>query len=46
MAKIKIAGDAVIVTSALKTEVWFLAGEDSSFITGQVLSPNGGFVIV
>lgn len=23
----------------------FLAGEDSSFITGQVLSPNGGFVI-
>ena len=25
--------------------VWFLAGEDSSFITGQVLSPNGGFVI-
>lgn len=26
--------------------IWFLAGEDSSFITGQVLSPNGGFVIV
>lgn len=25
--------------------IWFLAGEDSSFITGQVLSPNGGFVI-
>ena len=25
--------------------VLFLAGEDSSFITGQVLSPNGGFVI-
>lgn len=25
--------------------VWFLASEDSSFITGQVLSPNGGFVI-
>jgi len=26
--------------------IWFLACEDSSFITGQVLSPNGGFVIV
>lgn len=26
--------------------IWFLAGEDSSFITGQILSPNGGFVIV
>ena len=25
--------------------VCFLAGEDASFITGQVLSPNGGFVI-
>ncbi|MBQ6893881.1 MAG: 3-oxoacyl-ACP reductase FabG [Clostridia bacterium] len=23
----------------------FLAGDDSSFITGQVISPNGGFVI-
>lgn len=23
----------------------FLAGEDSAFITGQVISPNGGFVI-
>ena len=26
--------------------IWFLACEVSSFITGQVLSPNGGFVIV
>lgn len=26
--------------------IWFLAGEDSSFITGQILGPNGGFVIV
>ena len=26
--------------------IWFLASDDSSFITGQVLSPNGGFVIV
>lgn len=24
---------------------WFLAGEDAGFITGQVISPNGGFVI-
>ena len=23
----------------------FLAGDESSFITGQVISPNGGFVI-
>jgi 3-oxoacyl-[acyl-carrier protein] reductase len=23
----------------------FLASDDASFITGQVLSPNGGFVI-
>lgn len=25
--------------------VWFLASEDASFITGQVLCPNGGFVL-
>ncbi|MFZ5777642.1 MAG: elongation factor P 5-aminopentanone reductase [Bacillota bacterium] len=25
--------------------IFFLASEDSNFITGQVLSPNGGFVI-
>ena len=25
--------------------VEYLAGDDSSFITGQVISPNGGFVI-
>jgi 3-oxoacyl-[acyl-carrier protein] reductase len=25
--------------------VYFLSSEDSNFITGQVLSPNGGFVI-
>ena len=25
--------------------VWFLAGEEASFITGQVLGVNGGFVI-
>ena len=25
--------------------ILFLAGEGSRFITGQVLSPNGGFVI-
>lgn len=25
--------------------VYFLASESASFITGQVLSPNGGFVI-
>lgn len=25
--------------------IWFLAGEESRFITGQVISPNGGLVI-
>jgi len=25
--------------------VYFLASEKSDFITGQILSPNGGFVI-
>ena len=25
--------------------IWFLASEQSRFITGQVLSPNGGIVI-
>ena len=25
--------------------VYFLAGEDSAYITGQVISPNGGMVI-
>jgi len=25
--------------------IWFLASPESDFITGQVLSPNGGFLI-
>ena len=25
--------------------IWFLASPESEFITGQVLSPNGGFLI-
>jgi len=29
----------------IASSVYFLASDDASFITGQVLSPNGGFVI-
>ena len=25
--------------------IWFLVSEDGDFFTGQVLSPNGGFVM-
>lgn len=29
----------------IANSIWFLAGEESRFITGQVISPNGGLVI-
>lgn len=29
----------------IASSVFFLASEDASFITGQVISPNGGFTI-
>ena len=33
------------VPSDVAKSVAFLASEDAGFITGQILSPNGGFVI-
>lgn len=29
----------------IANSIWFLAGEESRFMTGQVISPNGGLVI-
>ncbi len=35
----------VAAPQQIATAVCFLASEDASYITGQVLSPNGGFVV-
>ena len=32
-------------TSDIANAAFFLASDDASYITGQVLSPNGGWVI-
>ena len=33
------------IAEEMARAIAFLAGDDASFVTGQVLSPNGGFVI-